>query len=212
MRLLSILLVLALPATASAARLLDEEVRLVPASAPFSLTRATLASEGVAADATPAIGFGEHFGKTLGLGVFASTAGVLLAVPLGMLSNALLGQLPALLVSLLAGPALTTLGAWLIGNHGDSGRYGYWGAFGVTFLVHLAVFVVTSLALPVSVAWSNPVSLLLYSLVDGLLMSGTSVGFMHLFPNKKKVAAPTVTSFVPGVTDTAFVPMSSVAF
>jgi hypothetical protein len=129
-----------------------------------------------------------------------------------MLSNALVGQLPALLVSLLAGPALTTLGAWLVGNHGDAGRYGYWGAFGVTFLVHLAVFAVTSLALPVAVAWSNPVSLLVYSLVDGLLMTVSAVGFMHLFPDRKPVAAPTVTSFLPGVTDTAFVPLSSVAF
>jgi hypothetical protein len=212
MRLLSMLLVLALPASAFAARWLDEEARLVSAAAPVSLASAALAADGLTAGAAPTIGFGQHFAKTLGLGVFASTAGVLLAVPLGMLSNALVGQLPALLVSLLAGPALTTLGAWLVGNHGDAGRYGYWGAFGVTFLVHLAVFAVTSLALPVAVAWSNPVSLLVYSLVDGLLMTVSAVGFMHLFPDRKPVAAPTVTSFLPGVTDTAFVPLSSVAF
>ncbi|MEW6431130.1 MAG: hypothetical protein AB1730_06440 [Myxococcota bacterium] len=212
MRLVFLLLVLAVPATASAARLLDEEVRLVPAAAHVSLTEATLAADGVAASVTQPIAYGAHFAKTLGLGVFASTAGVLVAVPLGMLSNALLGQLPALLVSLLAGPALTTLAAWLIGNHGDAGRFGYWGAFGVSFALHLATFLVTTLALPIAVAWSNPVALLVYSLIDGLLMTGGAVGFMHLLPNKKPVAAPTVASFVPGVTGTAFVPMSSVAF
>jgi hypothetical protein len=196
MRLLPLVLVLALPATASAARLLDVE----PAG-PSLL--------GTPGPAPAAIGFGEHLGKTVGLGVFSSTAGVLLAVPLGMLSNALLGQLPALLVSLLVGPALTTLGAWLIGNHDDAGRFGYWGAFGVTALVHLAVLLVTSLALPVAVAWTNPVSLLLYSLVDGLLMSGASVGFMHLVP-RRRAAPATLQSFAPGVSDTAFVPLSSV--
>jgi hypothetical protein len=142
--------------------------------------------------------------------VFASTAGVLIAVPLGALSNALLGQLPALLVQLVVGPALTALSAWLIGNHADPGRFGYWGAFGTTFLVHLATFVVTALALPIAVPWSNPVALLLYSLVDGLLMTGTSVGFMHLFP--RRPPASVVSSFVPGVSDTTFVPLSTVSF
>lgn len=205
-------LAMLLPGSASAARLLDDSARLVPAAVPTTtLTEATLATDVVSAEAPAGIGFGEHFGKTLGVGVFASTAGVLLAVPLGMLSNALAGQIPALLVQLLVGPALTVLGAWLVGNADDSGRYGYWGAFGVTFLVHLATFAVTSLALSIAVPWSNPVALLLYTLVDGLLMSGTSVGFMHLFPNKPKPTA-TVQSFVPGVTDTVVVPMSTVNF
>jgi len=199
---------LATPGTALAARLLDDASSTTPPHA--TLTPGLHVTE----PAAP-LGFGEHFGKTLGVGVFASAAGVLLSVPFVALSNALAnslaGALPALLIQLLVGPALTALGAWLIGNAGDDGRYGYWGAFGVTFAVHLAVFVVTSLALSVSTPWTNPVALLLYALVDGVLMSGTSVGFMHLFPKKKDEPA-TLKSFVPGVSDTVVVSLSKVAF
>ncbi|MEW5741788.1 MAG: hypothetical protein AB1938_22905 [Myxococcota bacterium] len=204
------LALLALPA--QAARLLDEEVRLVPASVPQSVLDTSLRAETLTAtaDDDPGIGFGEHFAKTAGVGVLASTAGVLIAVPLGALSNELIwAALPVLVSHLFIPPGLTVLAAWLIGKASAPGRYGFWGAFGVAFAVHAAAFVVASLAL--AVPWTNPVALLLYTLVDGLLMSGTSVGFMHLFPNKKK-AAPTVASFVPGVSDTAFVPCTTVAF
>lgn len=200
MRLFSLLLLLALPATASAARLLDVE------TAPAPPTATALAP----AAWHDTLGFGTHFATTLGVGILGSTAGVLLAVPLTLLSNALVGQLPALLVSLLAGPALTALGAWLVGNQHDAGRYGYWGAFGAATVAHLVVFLVTTLALPIAVAWTNPVSLLLYSLVDGLFMTGAAVGTMHLFP--RKAPAATVASFVPGVGDTAFIPLSTVDF
>ncbi|MCC6338057.1 MAG: hypothetical protein IT380_29195 [Myxococcales bacterium] len=207
MRLTLLVVLLAVPA--QAAHLLDEESRLVPASVPQPLTDATLRPDSLTATADD-LGFGEHFAKTAGVGVLASTAGVLIAVPLGMLSNELVWTaLPVLISHLFIPPGLTVLAAWLIGKVSAPGRYGFWGAFGAAFAVHAAAFVVASLAL--TVPWTNPVALLLYTLVDGLLMSGTSVGFMHLFPNEKKAPA-TVTSFVPGVSDTVFVPASTVAF
>lgn len=200
------LVALALPGRAGAADLLGHESKLIPAVTPVEAPPEVRLTP----EAHPGIGFGEHLAKTTAAGVFASTAGVLLAVPLGSLAIELVpAALPVLLSHLFVPPALTVLAAWLVGQVDAPGRYGYWGAFGVAFLVHAATFAVSALFF--AVPWSNPVALLLYSLVDGLLMSGSSVGFMHLFPNRKQ-AAPTVASFVPGVGDTTFVPCTTVAF
>jgi hypothetical protein len=57
------------------------------------------------------------------------------------------------------------------------------------------------------VPWTNPAALLIYSRVDGLLMGGASVGIMHLTEKKQTT---TISSFVPGVTDTMLVPMVKV--
>lgn len=207
--LVSLALLAALPA--QAVPLLEGGVRLAPASVPPSAFDATLRAKTLtAATDGPGIGFGEHLAKTTGVGIWGSTAGVLIAVPLGTLSNKLLwAALPALVSHLFIPPVLTVLTAWLIGQAAAPGRYGFWGAFGVAFAVHAAAFAVASLALVVP--WSNPAALLVYTLVDGLSMSATSVGFMHLFPNEKR-AAPTVASFVPGVSETTFVPCTTVAF
>lgn len=192
---------------ASSARLLDDDAphhaTLTPREARFGVgAPGDVAGE---MDAEKGPGFGEHFGVTLLPAVFASTTGVALAVALEGLSNTLVGvAVPALLSHLLVGPVLTTVVALLVGNdHGD--RYGFWGGAGAAFLLKAATFAVASL---VGVAWSNPVHLLLYALVDGLLMTAGSVGMMHLFP--KKAATAELPSFVPGVSGTQLVSLSSV--
>jgi hypothetical protein len=190
---------------ASSARLLDDDVPRFSSLTPSGSGLGTLGA--TAGEGATAPGFGAHFGITLLPAVFASTTGVVLAVALEGLSNTLLGvAVPALLSHLLVGPVLTTLVALLVGNnHGE--HFGFWGGAAAAFLLHAATFVVGSL---LGVAWSNPLHLLLYTLVDGLLMSAGSVGVMHLFP--EKVATAELPSFVPGVSATQLVSLSKVEF
>jgi hypothetical protein len=160
----------------------------------------------LAVEAGPSLG--QHFGVTLLPAILASTTGVVLAWGLGSISNALLGvAVPALLAHLLVGPVLTTLVAWLVGNDGGE-RYGFWGPAAASFVLHAAMFAVASLLFVVP--WTNPVALLVYSAVDGLLMSAGSVGVMRLFP--RKVATAELPSFVPGVSATRVVGLSRVEF
>lgn len=196
---------------ASSARLLDDDAphhaALTPLEAGIGIGIGVGALGGVAGemDAEKRLGIGEHFGVTLLPAVFASTTGVALAVALEGLSNTLVGvAVPAMLSHLLVGPVLTTLVAMLVGNdHGD--HYGFWGGAAAAFLLKAATFAVASL---VGVTWSNPVHLLLYTLVDGLLMTAGSVGMMRLLP--KKVATAELPSFVPGVSGTQLVSLSTV--
>jgi hypothetical protein len=168
------------------------------------------ADDQVAAALTPAPSFGVHFAKTFAVGVGASATGVVVGNLLGRLSNNLYAALlPAALSNLFIGPVLTVLAAVLIGNDGAPGRYGFWGPLGVAFGLNLVQFVVVSLFFD-AVAWSNPVAMLLYTLVDGLLMSGGSVGLMHLL--EKRPTVTTLPSFVPGISDTQFVSMTKVEF
>jgi hypothetical protein len=189
------------PASAAepSARLLDEgprAVSLAPAPA-------------VAAAAPEGVSFGAHFGKTVGLGVFGATAGAVAGHLLGNLSNNLIGAaLPGALCNLLIGPVLTALGALLVGNDGAlTGSYGFWGPLGVALGINAVVYIATSFLLPVG--WGNPVALLLYSLVDGLLMTGGAVGLMHLIDTAPRRTA-SIPSFTPGVSDTVVVTLSEV--
>jgi hypothetical protein len=159
----------------------------------------------------PGPAYGVHFAKTFGAGVVGSTAGVLLGTALGQLSNDLIwSALPVLLSNLFVGPIVTVLVAMLVGNDGSSGRYGFWGPVGVAFALNAALYVVVSLALNVAVSYATPLPLLLYTLVDSLLMTGGSVGLMHL--TEKKVASSAIPSFIPGVTDTQVAALSTVRF
>jgi hypothetical protein len=81
---------------------------------------------------------------------------------------------------------------------------------GVAFALHAALYVVVSLALNIAISYATPLPLLLYTLVDSLLMTGGSVGLMHL--TEKKVATSAIPSVVPGVTDTQVAALSSVRF
>ncbi len=212
MKKLSLLpLVLALiAATAQAetrsARLLGDAPQLLLGAAPRLLDAALTATDVKENAITAGIGFGEHLAKTTAVGMVSSVTGVLIGAGLGSLSNNLIGAaIPLLLANLFLPPILTVLVAMLIGNWDSPGRFSFWLPFAGAFVVNAAAYVIASLFLVVP--WTNPVALLLYSLVDGLLMGGTTVGLMHLTQKKQPVL---VTSFVPGVTDTTMVPMMKV--
>jgi hypothetical protein len=95
-----------------------------------------------------------------------------------------------------------------VGNDGEwTGRHGFWGPLGVALGVNAVVYVLTSFLVPVS--WANPLELLLYSLVDGVLMTGGAVGLMHLVPTAPRPTS-SLPSFIPGVSDTVVVSLSEV--
>lgn len=199
-------LVAALMATHAVAmpRLLDD--------APRKLASATLtaADSAITNPALEGMGFGEHFGKTSAVGVVSVMGSTLIAAGIGSLGISLFaGPLIGLLVNLFLPPILTTLMAQLIGNWDTPGRFGFWLPALGAFAVNLAAYLIVSLAFTGALAWTNPAALLVYSLVTGFLMTGASVGIMHA--TQTKVAAPTITSFVPGVTDTSLVPLVKVA-
>jgi len=163
-----------------------------------------------ASEVTPqkaGIGFGEHFGKTSAIGVASVTAGSLIGAGFASLGITLAGPVIGMLFNVFLAPIVTTLMAQFIGNYASPGRFGFWLPLLGAFVVNLGAFLLTSFV--IGVAWSNPAGMLVYSLITGLLMSFTSVGIMHL--TETKVAAPTITSFVPGVTDTQFIPLAKVA-
>ena len=136
----------------------------------------------------------------------SSVTGVLIGAGLGSLSNNLIAAaIPVLLANLFLPPILTVLVAMLIGNWESPGRFGFWLPLAGAFAVNAAAYVIASLFLVVP--WTNPVALLLYSLVDGMLMGGATVSLMHLTSKKQPVL---LTSFVPGVTDTMMVPLMKV--
>lgn len=166
--------------------------------------RLVAASEG--APAAAPLGLFAHFGVTLLPSIFASTAGVALAVGLGALSNTLLGAaLPALLAHLFVGPALTTLTAFLVGRaRGVDG--GFWGAAGAAFLLHAATFFIASWFLVVP--WTSPAALLLYTAVDGALTSAGAVGVMHALA--KRPPPTELPSFIPQVAPTQLIALTRV--
>jgi hypothetical protein len=173
------------------ARLLDDAPRAFLASAPQLIEK------------PGALGYGALFTKTTAVGMVASTAGVLIGAGLGSLSNNLIAAaLPVLLANLFLPPVLTVLAAVLMGNWNDAGRFSFWLPVAGAFAVNAATYIIASLFFVVP--WTNPVALLVYTLIDGLLMSGATVGVMALSEKKPPV---TVTSFVPGVSDTTFLPL-----
>lgn len=201
----TLMLVAALMATQAVAmpRLLDDAPRKF-ASASLTASEATagvkVAPEG--------IGFGEHFGKTSAVGVISVMGSAMLAAGIGSLGISLFaGPLIGLLINAFLPPILTTLMGQLIGNWNEPGRFGFWLPALGAFAVNIGAFLIASFV--IGIAWTNPAGILAYSLVTGLLMTGASVGLMHA--TQTKIAAPTITSFVPGVTDTALIPLAKVA-
>lgn len=208
-------LVVLLPALSLAspsARLLDDAPKVINAATPRLIDQSLAAADAQqTAPAKEAIGLGELFAKTYAVAVASSAAGIVLGAGLGVLSNNLIGAaIPGLLIAnLILPPLLTVLAATLMGNWDQADRFGFWLPLGAAFLVNAAAIIVTGLFLPIAVGITNPLSLVVFSLIDGLLMSGASIGVMAL-TEKKKVS--TVSSFVPGVTDTTFVTLSEVKF
>lgn len=193
-----------------AAHLLGDAPRLALGAAPRLLDGALGAAD---VKETPAglegIGFAEHFTKGAAIGVGSTVLGALVGAGLGALSNNLIVSVLAVgLSNLFIPPILTVLLAQLVGNWDSPGRFGFWLPLAGAFVVNAALYLVTSFVL--AVPWTNVAALLLYSLADGVLMSGASVGLMHL-TQQPKVAPPTVTSFVPGVSETTLVPLVKVA-
>ena len=187
------------------ARLLSDAPKVLLGATP-RLLDAALAATDVKETVAERIGFGEHFAKTTAVGMASSVTGVLIGAGLGALSNNLIAAaIPVLLANLFLPPVVTVLVAMLIGNWDSPGRFSFWLPLAGAFAVNAAAYVIASLLFVVP--WTNPAALLLYSLIDGLLMSGASVGLMHATEKKTPV---TVTSFVPGVTDTLMVPMVKV--
>lgn len=205
-------LVLAFAATARAetrsAQLLGDAPKVLLAGTP-RLLDAALGADGVQQlAAVENIGFGEHFAKTAAVGTATSVTGVLIGAGLGMLSNNLIAAaIPVLIANLFLPPIVTVLVSMWLGNLTSPGRFtSFWLPVAGAFAVNAGAYVIASLLLVVP--WTNPAALLIYALVDGLLMSGASVGLMHL---TEKKAPATVTSFVPGVSDTVIAPIVKVA-
>lgn len=216
------LALLATPALAESrsARLLDDAPKLALGASPRLLPVVQGHGEGKGeadcgceceCSTVPPMGYGELFVKTAAVGTLASTTGVMLGAGLGTLSNNLIGAaLPVLLANLFVPPIVTVLVALLIGNWDTPDRFGsFWLPLAGAFVVNAALYVVVSLVFQVAVAWTNPVALLLYTLADGVLMSGATVGVMALTEKKQKPVA-VLPSFVPGVSPTTFVPLSTV--
>lgn len=192
-------------AESRSAHLLGDAPKLLLGASPRLLDAALGASDHEC-HCEPRMGYGELFAKTSAVGLAASTAGVLIGAGLGALSNNLIAAaIPVLLANLFLPPVLTVLAAMLLGNWDSPGRFGFWLPVLGAFVVNAAAYVLASLVF--GVAWTNPVALLLYTLVDGLLMSGATVGIMAL---AEKKTTGSVTSFVPGVGDTTFVPLVKV--
>jgi hypothetical protein len=205
----------AMPAQARSAHLLapdDAPVAGSPA-APAVTPAPSVASATSAAD-THHLSGTTHFLISAGVGVFAVPGSLLLSSFLGGLpltiagsdlASLLLSGLPALLVMGFAAPLVVTFVAYTLGKLADPGRYSFGAAFWLSSLVNIVALVAGgALGLSVGV----PLRLMLFSLIDGVLIGGTSVGVMRMF---EKAPAP-VASFVPGVSETRVVPLAQVAF
>ncbi len=204
----------AIPAQASSVHLLaPDDAPVAGAAAPAPATTPSVAS---AAEAHRLSGT-THFLVASGIGMLAVPTSIMFASFLGGLpltiagsdlASLLLSGLPALLVMGFLAPAIVTFFAYAHGQLTDPGRYHFGAAFWLTSLVNIVALVVGgSLGLSVGV----PLRLVLFSVVDGLLLGGTSVGVMHLFETKAPAVAA-VPSFVPGVLETRVVPFAQVAF
>lgn len=190
------------------AQLLADAPKLALAATPRLLDAALGAADVQETPAVAGIGFAEHFTKGAVIGMGSTVVGTLIGAGLGVLSNNLIvAALCVALPNLIIPPLLTALLTQLIGNWDQPGRFNLGWPFVGALVVNAALYVVTSFV--IAVPWTNVAALLLYSLVDGVLMSGASVGLMHLTENKK-LAAPTVASFVPGVSETVLVPVMKV--
>ncbi len=201
-----LLLVLLVAAPSFAARLLLPED--VPAAAAPAASATT---------STPSVvheppSFGVHFGVAAAAGAVGAPVGFLLASALGNLSaflipTAILGLVPMGLFA----PALTALTAWLFGNWNltdADGKFSFWAGFGAAAVVHIIGAVIAGFA---GVSLGGLPGLIVFSLIDGAAMGAASVGAMRFF---RKPPTPTASlpSFVPGVSATTVLPLTSVSF
>lgn len=194
---------------ASAARLLLPE-DLPAATGPASVVTPEPAVVDPSLGKAPS--FGVHFGVAAGVGAVGVPLGFLLANLLGNLNiylipTAIFGLVPMGLVA----PVMTALAAWMFGNWNlreSDGRYSFWLGFAAAAIVHIAATVVAGF---LGVSLAGIPGLLLFSVVDGVAMSAATVGVQRFF-RRPPAAAVELRSFVPAVSATTFVPLSSVSF
>jgi hypothetical protein len=162
--------------------------------------------------ARPRVGFAPLLGFGAGVGAASAAGGVLLGAGLGVLSNHLLGALlpGALLANLIFPPLVTALAMWGLGNLGAPGRFSLWLPLLGAFAGNAALYLVVALAVPFAVAWSNPVALLVYALLDAAVMAGATGGVMALV--EQKPAVLTLRSLTPGAPDLVSASLSRVEF
>ena len=192
---------------AAAARLLmEDDLPAAAAAAPSVLTPTTTVNE------PPS--FGVQFGIASAAGFIGVPLGFLLANALGNLNiylipTAIFGLLPMGLVA----PAFTALAAWLFGNWkltDADGRFSFWLGFAAAAIVHIAATVIAGF---VGVSLAGIPGLILFSVIDGVAMGGAAVGTMRFFRKPPAATASALLpSFVPGVSATSVMPLTTIPF
>lgn len=158
--------------------------------------------------------FGLQFGVAAAAGFVGAPLGFLLANVLGNLNiylipTALFGLLPMGLVA----PVFTALAAWLFGNWkltDADGKFSFWLGFAAAAIVHIAATVIAGF---VGVSLAGIPGLILFSVIDGAAMGGAAVGTMRLFRKPPAATAATVLpSFIPAVSATSVMPLTTIPF
>jgi hypothetical protein len=184
---------------------------LIPDDVPAAASAAVSAP--AAATLTQPPSFGLQFGVAAAAGFLGAPVGFLLANMLGNLNiylipTALFGLLPMGLVA----PAFTALAAWFFGNWNlaeADGRFGFWGGFAAATIVHIAATVIAGF---VGVSLAGIPGLILFSVIDGVAMSGAAVGTMRFFRKPPATVSAVLPSFIPGVSATTVMPLTSIPF
>ncbi len=194
---------LALSTAASAAGL--QALRLPPESA-VHLIEVENAS-------LKAPGYVPQFGVAFAAGFVTVPFGQWLAQAVGNLSVNLIGAaIPSLLIMGFLAPTLTTLAAWAFGNWHFFGKGERPFPFLLPWLaatgLHIAALVVGGF---VGVTLF-PGTLFAFAVVDSLLMSGGSVGFMQLLKRQPAARPAALNATAPGVSPTHFIPLATTAF
>jgi hypothetical protein len=185
-----------------------EKATLFPEDTPSTGSAATTAN-GPALSNSPS--WPVHLGVAAAAGVVSVPAGFMLATALG---NTQIYLAPTALLGLTAmgllAPLLVSLVSWGFSNwlNGDRApRFGFWGGFAATFVVHLIATVVAGFAGVNVAAWPG---LLVLSLLDGVAMAGANVAVSRWL---QAASAPTVISSpVSSVSATTVVRLSEFAF
>ncbi len=209
MRRIAVLLALALGAPALAQATPPPADAPLAATAPSPSVTSAPAADVHLSGTERRADLGLHLGFAAGAGVLSVPLGLGLASWVGSLSNSLIwSALPTLLCMGLIAPTLTTLVAWLVGNHEAPGRYGFWGPWVASVVVNAAALVVAGFA---QMSFGLPLQVFAFSVLEGALLGVTSVTTMRL-TERSSAAVAVLPSFSPGISATTFVPLARSAF
>jgi hypothetical protein len=185
---------------------------LMPDDAPAASPSVSAPSAATTLNEPPS--FGLQFGVAAAAGFVGAPIGFLLANALGNLNiylipTAIFGLLPMGLVA----PAFTALAAWIFGNWkltDADGKFSFWLGFAAATLVHIAATVIAGF---VGVSLAGIPGLILFSVIDGAAMGGAAVGTMRFFRKPPAATASAVLpSFVPSVSATTVMPLTTIPF